>query len=155
MNDAQDIDEMSVLQEAASSCACFWLRASSRAVTQMYDTILQPCGLKATQFTLLGAIRLLGPVDIQSLAELMAIDRTTLIRNLAVLENQHWVVPVPGKNKGVKYFLVTSAGHAAILKALPFWIEAQKTFKSRIKEKTWEELLHDIKDVVAVTHAAK
>jgi hypothetical protein len=38
----------------ANTCACFNLRKASRTVTQLYDEILQPSGLLATQFTLLG-----------------------------------------------------------------------------------------------------
>jgi hypothetical protein len=38
------------------SCLCFQLRRAARAVTQHFDTVFAPAGLKATQFTLLSAI---------------------------------------------------------------------------------------------------
>ena len=44
-------------------CTCFNVRRASRAVTQFYDDIMAPSGIKATQFTMLGAVALMGPAD--------------------------------------------------------------------------------------------
>jgi hypothetical protein len=41
-------------------CVCSTLRMVSRAVTQLYDDILRPSGLRVTQFSILGAIARLG-----------------------------------------------------------------------------------------------
>ena len=66
-------------------CTCFNVRRASRAVTQFYDDIMAPSGIKATQFTMLGAVALMGPASVTRLAEHLALDRTTLTRNLKVL----------------------------------------------------------------------
>ena len=42
-------------RQVAVGCSCGNLRRASRAVTQLYDGVLQASGLKATQFTLLVA----------------------------------------------------------------------------------------------------
>ena len=54
-------------------------------VTQLFDAALAPSGLKATQFTLLVTSRLSGEATINGLAQRMAMDRTTLSRNLKPL----------------------------------------------------------------------
>ena len=50
-------------------CTCFNVRRASRAVTEFYDGIMAPSGVKATQFTMLGAVSLMGPASVTTLAE--------------------------------------------------------------------------------------
>ena len=70
----------------ATQCTCLNLRRITRKVTQRYDEWLAPSGLRATQFSLLGILHAPGEVSISGLAERMDIDRTTLTRNLQLLE---------------------------------------------------------------------
>src|SRR5215216_4690522 len=77
--------EAARLREVARACACANLRKAARAVTQVFDEALAPSGLRATQFTLLVTSRLMGESTINELAEKMAMDRTTLSRNLKPL----------------------------------------------------------------------
>ncbi|MEW6300271.1 MAG: hypothetical protein AB1671_21465 [Thermodesulfobacteriota bacterium] len=41
--------------KAGQVCACFNLRKAARAVTQLYEEVLRPTGLRVTQFALLSA----------------------------------------------------------------------------------------------------
>src|SRR2546430_8478317 len=50
-------------RERLSPCVCSTLRMVSRAVTQLYDDILRPSGLRVTQFSILGAIARLGDAN--------------------------------------------------------------------------------------------
>jgi DNA-binding MarR family transcriptional regulator len=52
-------------------------------VTQFYDAVLRPSGLRVTQFTLLQALHHAPEISQKQLAELLAIDSTTLTRTLA------------------------------------------------------------------------
>jgi DNA-binding MarR family transcriptional regulator len=74
-----------------TNCACFNPRKVARAVTQLYDDALRPAGLRVTQFSLLVVVRMAGPVSVTRLAELTVLDRTTLTRNLELLERQGWI----------------------------------------------------------------
>jgi DNA-binding MarR family transcriptional regulator len=72
-----------------------------------YDAALKPSGLKATQMTLLTAIRVLEPATIKRLVKATVMDRTTLSRNVSLLSKKGMIdiEPVPnafGKhNRGV------------------------------------------------------
>lgn len=55
---------------------------------QFYDEILRPAGIRGTQYSLLVAIKLNGPVLVTKLAEDVMMDRTTLTRNLEILGNK-------------------------------------------------------------------
>src|SRR6266849_4292835 len=52
-------------RERLSPCVCSTLRMVSRAVTQLYDDILRPSGLRVTQFSMLAAIARLGEANLR------------------------------------------------------------------------------------------
>src|ERR1700675_4958271 len=67
-------------------CNCFAVRSAARHVTQLYDRFLAPIGLRVTQFSILARLKRMGPLTINTLAEDMVMDRTTLGRNILPLE---------------------------------------------------------------------
>jgi len=75
------------LAEIEATCACSNVRKAARAVTQLFDELLQPTGLRSTQFTLLVAVALLGEAPVTQLSRALVMDRTTLARNLKPLES--------------------------------------------------------------------
>src|SRR6059036_1689693 len=82
-------------RERLSPCVCSTLRMVSRAVTQLYDDILRPSGLRVTQFSILGAIARLGDANLRQLEHTLAIDQTTLTRSLKLLERNGAIDRVP------------------------------------------------------------
>ena len=46
--------------KSVRTCACFNLRKAARAVTQLYDEVLAPSGLRGTQFSVLAVISAAG-----------------------------------------------------------------------------------------------
>src|SRR5215216_421883 len=109
------------LREVARACACANLRKAARAVTQLFDAALAPSGLKATQFTLLVTSRLSGEATINGLAERMAMDRTTLSRNLKPLARDGLLEVSPGGDGRTRLVQITSAGERALEEAYPLW----------------------------------
>ena len=88
------------MQRNRRTCACYKVRKAARAVTKLYEEVLRPVGLRATQFSLLMATRVLGPVTVVKLAQVMVMDRTTLTRNLQILEKRGLITIKPGKTAG-------------------------------------------------------
>src|SRR5580704_4408110 len=80
-------------------CACANLRRADRVVTQFYDAVLRPSGLRVTQFTLLQALHHAPEISQKQLAELLAIDSTTLTRTLAHLRRKGWIRSGPGEDR--------------------------------------------------------
>src|SRR5262250_3441064 len=89
-------------RERLSPCVCSTLRMVSRAVTQLYDDILRPSGLRVTQFSILGAIARLGEANLRQLEHMLAIDQTTLTRSLKLLERDRAIERVPHADGRVK-----------------------------------------------------
>jgi DNA-binding MarR family transcriptional regulator len=113
-------------------CVCTNLRRAARAISQLYDEALADSGVKITQFSLLRAIQRNEPAPINALADEMALDRTTLARNLQPLERGGLIALTPGRDKRVVEVALTTAGQAAIKAALPHWQRAQKSLSKRL-----------------------
>jgi DNA-binding MarR family transcriptional regulator len=141
---------MAKLLEVASVCACANLRKASRAVTQLYDESLQPTGLRATQYTLLVTLSQTGTISITELAQQLVMDRTTLTRNLALLEHQGLVAIAKGDDQRTRLVTLTNQGREAVVKALPLWEQAQKRIVSGLGRERWNTLLADLSDVVSL-----
>lgn len=108
-----------------SSCACSNLRKTARAVSQVYDESLRTLGLRASQFALLVAVRLLEPVTVNHLAEAAIMDRTTLTRNLKPLEQQRLIRIEPGNDRRMREVSLTQLGESLLTRAIPLWQQAQ------------------------------
>jgi DNA-binding MarR family transcriptional regulator len=134
-------------------CACFNLRKVTRAVTQLYDDMLRPTGLRITQFSLLVVVRLAGPVGVTRLAALSVMDRTTLTRNLELLQKQGLIAVAAGADRRSRIVTITAAGNTAIAEALPLWTQAQAQVVNALGEARWAALLTDLRELVAVTQA--
>ncbi len=128
-------------------CTCFNVRKAARAVTRFYDDGLAPSGLKATQLTMLGAISISGPARMSDLAELLALDKTTLTRNLKLLEAAGLVAIGPGTDRRARIVALTPAGTYALERALPLWREAQRRVALHLGEARWRRLIDDLSEL--------
>jgi DNA-binding MarR family transcriptional regulator len=107
-------------------CLCLHTRRGSRRVTQFYDAMMHDSGLRVTQFLLLAAVGQMQPVSQQPLADWLGMERTTLTRNLAVLEREGLATIEKGKDDRRKNQIrLTRKGRTAIQRATPFWEKAQ------------------------------
>ncbi|WP_353116347.1 MarR family winged helix-turn-helix transcriptional regulator [Nitratidesulfovibrio sp.] len=129
-------------------CLCNGLRRAARAVTRLYDSHLAPSGLRATQFSILAALETTGPIILGKLAERLVTERTTLTRNLSLLEARGLVQAAAGKDQRQRYVSITPEGREALNAALPYWEQAQAFLRSRLGEGRLDALLGDFSEVV-------
>jgi len=131
-------------------CACSNLRKAVRAVSQLYDDAFRPIGLRATQFGLLGATGMNGPLTINRLAEAIVMDRTTLTRNLRPLEKQGLLRIRSGKDRREREVSITKRGGIILAKGYPLWQKAQGKVIKGLGQERVSRLLKDLSAVVAV-----
>lgn len=134
-----------------AECACFNIRKASRAVTQLYDGILQPSGLRTTQFSLLAILSLAGPTTITRMGQMLVMDRTTLGRNLKPLVNRGLLAIGTGQDQRTRVVTLTASGRDALAKAFPLWEKAQASVVERLGRKRWSTLLSDLSATVALS----
>ena len=142
---------LSFAQDMGKSCTCFNLRKAARRVTSFYDAALKPCGLKVTQMTLITAIRVLEPVTIKRLANAIVMDRTTLSRNVSLLNKKGMIDIEPGEDLRTRRLSLTEQGHTALVASFPLWQKAQVEIINELGKDRWASLLEGISDLVAIT----
>ena len=64
---------------------------AARSLTRVYDQALQPAGIRTSQFSILARLFEEGPLPLTHLAGRLAMDRTTLARDLRPLERRGFV----------------------------------------------------------------
>jgi len=137
--------------EIGRTCVCFNIRKAARAITHLYDKFLRPAGLRATQFTLLMAARINGPVTLTRMAKITVMDRTTLTRNLVVLARKGFITIQSGEDRREREVSLTTPGHEILQKAVPLWTRAQAQIHEGLGKEKLENLLCDLTETVALT----
>ncbi len=135
-------------------CACFNLRKTARAITQLYDEALRPSGLRCTQFSLLVAATMLEPVTVTHLAEIVVMDRTTLARNLMPLEKEGLIKVAPGDDQRTRIVTLTLRGKKVLSEAFPLWEKAQARVVRGLGEERWNSLKANLKEAVTLANEA-
>jgi DNA-binding MarR family transcriptional regulator len=98
----------------------------------MYDDALRASGLRITQFTLLFALEITGEVTQGALAEVLAMDSTTLTRGLAPLLRRKLIVERPGADRRERLVKLTPAGQRKTKQSKPRWARAQKKLAAKL-----------------------
>lgn len=132
-------------------CACFKVRKAARAITTLYEKALRPTGLHATQFSLLMASRVMGPVTVVKLAQVMVMDRTTLTRNLQILEKRGLITIKPGEDRREREVNLTTVGMEVLIKAIPLWEEAQERVRQGLGKEKLQNLMSDLSEMISLT----
>ena len=113
-------------------CTCARLRRTARRLTQAYDRALRPSGLRLTQYSVLANVARRSGLSVTDLAELLAMDRTTLTRNLRPLGARGWVRIASGPDRRSRAVEITEAGLLVYQEALPLWRDAERAFRQRM-----------------------
>ena len=124
-----------------TKCACSRTRRAGRSLTHFYDQALGPVGLKITQFSVLRTVARMEPVSISKLASEMALDRSTLGRNLGLLERQGLLTVAAGEDLRERTVGLSGRSHALLEQAVPLWEIAQQQVERLLGKPGVETLL--------------
>ncbi|ATR85730.1 MarR family transcriptional regulator [Pseudomonas defluvii] len=130
-----------------SQCLCTHLRRAARGVSRRYDEALEGFGINVAQFSLLRHLQRLDRPSISSLAEAMGLDRSTLGRNLRVLEADGLVALAEGDDLRNRLVLLTEQGKARLSAAEPAWEQAQLKMLAALGEAQRDELVRLLKQL--------
>ena len=132
------------------TCTCGELRKAARAITLLYDNAFKSSGLLSTQLGVLDAICNAESIKISDLAEKQGMDRTTLTRNLSVLEREGYIRISTGNDHRTRIVVITNKGRNAVARAIPLWNDVQRTVKQQMGENSWRELMQNLSHFVRV-----
>ena len=138
--------------EFGHTCVVYNLRRTSRAITQLYEEHLKPSGLLPTQFTLLAAVKVMGPVQMSKIADELILDRSTLTRNIRLLEKNGFLLISPLKgDQRIREINITSIGLNKLKEAVPYWQEAQNLITKMLTNTRVDRMLNDLRETALAT----
>lgn len=114
------------------TCLCTGLRHAAHVMTAIYDEALAPSGLKITMFRVIRRLSEAGEPTITELATIVDLDRSSLGRNLKILERDGFVALGGGEDERSKVVRLTPRGKAALAKAKPLWLGIQRRMKAKL-----------------------
>jgi DNA-binding MarR family transcriptional regulator len=116
-------------------CLCLHVQRAARALGRRFDRVLRPVGLTNGQFSLLMSLNRPGPASMASVANLLAMDRTTLTAALKPLERRGLisVAKDPADGRG-RLLCLTQEGKAVLASALPIWEQTHREVEAELKE---------------------
>ncbi len=136
--------------EIRENCAHAHLKRCVRHVTQKYNQLLVDTGLQITQFTLLATASLMGEASVNDLAAQLALDQTTLSRNLRVLQREGFIETIPNPwDARVRLVRITPKGEAVLAQAYPAWSRAQKEVSTAFSPEEYKQFLGFLSRLVA------
>ncbi len=113
-------------------CLCANVRRAALALTALYDEALAPHGIKVTQFSLLCAIARRKDPNLTELSVATGLDRSTLGRNLRVLEGMGLVAPAAGDDGRDRIVALTARGRATVRAAARSWSRVQDSLTGNL-----------------------
>jgi DNA-binding MarR family transcriptional regulator len=126
------------------------VRSAARHVTQLYDQILAPVGLRVTQFSILAKLKRLEPLTINALAKDMVMDRTTLSRNVLPLERDGLIkIAASAADGRAKELHLTKAGEKRLQAGREAWARAQARFETGFGAQRAADLRAMLRTVIA------
>ena len=115
-----------------NACVCISIRKASRKLTARYDADLAPIGINLAQFSLLRNIDRHGPVSLTALSDIVELDRSTLGRNVRVLERMGLVAIAAGKDQREATLRLSERGKSTIATATPLWERTQTAIQTKL-----------------------
>jgi DNA-binding MarR family transcriptional regulator len=141
--------EISVERISLRDCNCFYVRKAARHLTQIYDTILAPSGIRSTQYMILAVLNERGGLSVNELADVMVMNRTTMGKNLRPLERDGLIaVNVSDADRRIRTAALTKKGSKVLESAYPLWKIAHSNFQKK-HGKQFAEDFRSMLDLVA------
>jgi len=119
----------------ARSCLSASLRKTERLVTRHYDSYLADAGVTAVQLPLLAIIAAAEEPTFRLLAEQLELDRSTLSRNLSLLQRDGLLEIGPSSGPKPGRLSLTRKGRNALSRGHRRWKEAHRALIDSLAEK--------------------
>jgi len=126
----------------ALACACASARRTARLITQLYSHEMGS-SIEPTQFALLSALRQMPGASQTPLGHALGLDKTTLSRNLRVMEKNGWIALALGQNdRRERGYQITAAGKKIFSATQAGWQRAQSKLQAALSPGQWDKTLN-------------
>jgi DNA-binding MarR family transcriptional regulator len=132
-------------------CVCATARMAARSLTRIYDRALEPAGIRTTQFSVLARLLEEAPLPLTHLAGRLAMDRTTLARDLRPLERRGLVAISVGADRRVRMAELTPAGRRLVDEVRPLWKQVQRDVRAQLGPDHVARLMDELRAATALS----
>jgi DNA-binding MarR family transcriptional regulator len=119
----------------------------ARVLTQLYDGRLRASGIEAPQFALMLTLDKEGPCSQTIIGRRYALDKTTVSRNLRLLQRRGWVAVLPARDRRERRIALTAEGRRRLALARPQWKKAQAELRDKMTGPQWERMFRTFRSV--------
>lgn len=121
--------------EVRDACLCLHVQRAARALARRFDDALRPVGLTNGQFSLLMALNRPRPPSLGQVAQVLAMDRSTVTAALKPLERDGLVRLAPDPtDRRSRLLSLSGQGHAKLAAALPIWRDTHAALESGLPD---------------------
>jgi DNA-binding MarR family transcriptional regulator len=135
-------------------CACAAVRHASRLITQIYEDELRE-HLAVPQFALLSVLDSRPGCSQAVLAKALDFDKTTLSRNLKLMESKGWIAHSASADQRERGYRLTPAGLKLLKAAKPGWKRAQHRLRTAMTSDRWNAMWRTFDDIRAAVHQVR
>ncbi len=129
MTKASQAHDAAAFKKAIIYCNNSCLRKATRHIGQLFDDVIKPSGLKATQFGLLAHIKAMSAPTMKMLADALVMDLSALGHTLKPLVRDGYVELTPDEaDRRSKRVRLTPLGEAKTSETAGLWQVAQRRF---------------------------
>lgn len=121
-----------------SDCYCTNLRRCAAFISDFYDESMKNVGLTVAQYYLLINLSRMKSANITHWAECVGLDRSTMVRNIRVLEKYGYITLTEGHGKT---YTLTSCGNETLSAAIPVWEKLQEQIESFLGKEDTDAIL--------------
>lgn len=117
------------------ACLCLTAQRAARALARRFDAAFRPVGLTNGQFSLLMALNRPSPPTLGQVADVLAMDRTTLTAALKPLERRRLLrAKANPDDRRARRLSLTAKGRAVLEKAVPIWRREHARVEGRLAD---------------------
>jgi DNA-binding MarR family transcriptional regulator len=128
------------------SCLCLHVQRAARALARRFDEALRTAGLTNQQFSLLMSLNRPEPPGMAAVAELLAMDRTTLTAALKPLERRGLVkIAVDPEDRRGRKLHLTAQGKKLLAEAAPVWERTHAEVEAMLGESEPDRLRRNLR----------
>jgi DNA-binding MarR family transcriptional regulator len=120
-----------------NDCLCLLARQASRAITDLYDLVLSPTKMRATQFILLKILAAEGAVSQKRLGMVLAVAPETMSRRLSALRSAGLISLCAGSRGRQRVYALTDAGKTRLKVAGPYWRRSRNRMRTCMSREQW------------------
>lgn len=145
MADLQGVP-LALTHRVRDTCLCLHLQRAARVVARRFDEALRPLGLTNGQFSLLMSLNGPKAPTIGSVADLLAMDRTTLTANLKPLERRGLVtISVDATDGRSRRLTLSRSGRALLANAVPVWKQTHAAIEGLLARSSPDDFRADLR----------